>query len=100
MKYVKVCPAQIQYDNGPPSWRGNCASAWLVSMVSQKHAIQFKQITLKRKDTSTSHIKKEEMFRISIPDSVKDFRIMPIIASHSVLLNAVSPVNAFLNENS
>ena len=60
----KVCPAaNIIMMNGLPSWRGNCEQCMACLQWCPKHAIQFKQITLKRKRYVNSHIKKEEMFR-------------------------------------
>lgn len=60
----KICPASnIIMMNGVPSWRGHCEQCMACLQWCPKQAIQFKQVTLKRKRYHHPDIHAEELFR-------------------------------------
>ncbi len=60
----KICPASnIIMMNGMPTWRGHCEQCMACLQWCPKQAIQFKQITRKRKRYHHPEISPEELFR-------------------------------------
>lgn len=60
----KICPASnIIMMNGMPTWRGHCEQCMACLQWCPKQAIQFKQVTLKRKRYHHPDIHAEELFR-------------------------------------
>lgn len=60
----KVCPASnIIMMNGMPTWRGHCEQCMACLQWCPKQAIQFKQVTTKRKRYHHPAVKVEDLFR-------------------------------------
>ncbi len=60
----KICPASnIIMMNGMPTWRGHCEQCMACLQWCPKQAVQFKQVTKKRKRYHHPDITPEELFR-------------------------------------